>query len=44
MSITESSNEKKIFLHVLTFSMRLPNIAKASVFIELVHKKLPVGL
>ncbi|PKY35374.1 hypothetical protein RhiirB3_456095 [Rhizophagus irregularis] len=44
MSIAESSDEKKISLHVLIFGIRLPNIAKVSVFTELVHKKLPVGL
>ncbi len=35
---------KKISLHISTFGMRLPNIAKASVFTELVCKKLPVKL
>src|SRR5215216_2415326 len=44
MYIAKSNDEKKISLHVLTFSMRLSNIAKASVFTELVRKKLPVGL
>ena len=44
MSIADSSNEKKISLHVLTFGMRLPNIAKVSAFTELVRKKLPAGL
>ncbi|RGB22466.1 hypothetical protein C1646_776057, partial [Rhizophagus diaphanus] len=44
MSIAESSDEKKISLHVLTFGMRLPNIAKVSAFTELVRKKLPAGL
>ncbi|CAB4401584.1 unnamed protein product [Rhizophagus irregularis] len=44
MSIAESSDEKKISLHVLTFGMRFPNIAKVSAFTELVRKKLPAGL
>ena len=44
MSIAKSSNEKKISLHVLTFGIRLSNIAKASVFTELIRKKLSVGL
>ncbi|UZO01913.1 uncharacterized protein OCT59_020419 [Rhizophagus irregularis] len=44
MSIAESSDEKKISLHILTFGMRLPNIAKVSAFTELVRKKLPAGL
>src|ERR1044071_8883199 len=44
MSIAESSNEKKISLHVLTFGMRLSSIAQVAVFIELIRKKFPVGL
>ncbi|GES87673.1 hypothetical protein GLOIN_2v1770262 [Rhizophagus clarus] len=44
MSIAESSDEKKISLHVLTFGMRLSNITKVSAFTELVRKKLPAGL
>ncbi|EXX74189.1 hypothetical protein RirG_053430 [Rhizophagus irregularis DAOM 197198w] len=44
MSIAESSDKKKISLHVLTFGMRLPNITKVSAFTELVRKKLPAGL
>ncbi|CAB4375222.1 unnamed protein product [Rhizophagus irregularis] len=44
MSIAESSNEKKISVHVLTSGMRLSNIAQVAVFTELVRKKLPVGL
>ncbi|GBC52016.2 hypothetical protein GLOIN_2v1770262 [Rhizophagus irregularis DAOM 181602=DAOM 197198] len=42
--IAKSSDEKKISLHVLTFGMRLPNIAKVSVFTKLIRKKLPVKL
>ncbi|PKY57560.1 hypothetical protein RhiirA4_478706 [Rhizophagus irregularis] len=44
MSIAESSDKKKISLHVLIFGMKLSNIAKVSVFTELVYKKLPVEL
>src|SRR2546429_1366881 len=44
MSIAESSDEKKISLHVLTFGMRLSNIARVAIFTELVRKKLPAGL
>ncbi|RGB25315.1 hypothetical protein C1646_771903, partial [Rhizophagus diaphanus] len=44
MSIADSSDEKKISLHVLTSGMRLPNIAQVTMFTELVRKKLPEGL
>jgi len=44
MSIADSSDEKKISLHVLTSGMRLPNIAQVAMFTELVRKKLPEGL
>ncbi|RGB22951.1 hypothetical protein C1646_775244 [Rhizophagus diaphanus] len=44
MAIAESSDEKKISLHVSTYGMRLPNIAQVAMFTELVHKKLPAGL
>ncbi len=44
ITIVESSNVKKISLYVSTFNMRLLNITKASVFTELIHKKLLVGL
>ncbi|GBB87605.1 hypothetical protein RclHR1_14080002 [Rhizophagus clarus] len=44
MTIAESSDEKKISLHILTSDMRFPNITKVEVFIELVYKKLPVEL
>src|SRR5205085_968295 len=44
MSIAESSDEKKISLHVLSFGMRLPNIARVAIFTELVCKKLLVAL
>ncbi|PKC57841.1 hypothetical protein RhiirA1_471873 [Rhizophagus irregularis] len=44
MSITDSNDEKKISLHVLTSGMRLPNIAQVTMFTELVCKKLPEGL
>ena len=44
MSIAENSDEKKISLHVLTSSIRLPNIARVTIFTELIRKKLPAGL
>ncbi|CAB4387211.1 unnamed protein product [Rhizophagus irregularis] len=44
ISIADSSDAKKISLHVSTFSMRLPSIAQVAVFTELVRKKLPAGL
>ncbi|RGB22534.1 hypothetical protein C1646_775922 [Rhizophagus diaphanus] len=44
ISIADSSNEKKISLYILTFGMRLPNIAQIAMFTELVHKKFPEGL
>ena len=44
MSIADSSDEKKISLHVSTSGMRLPNIAQVAIFTELVRKKLPEGL
>src|SRR6266480_3621908 len=44
ISIADSSDEKKISLHVLTFGMRLSNIARVAIFTELVRKKLPAGL
>ena len=44
MAIAESSDEKKISLHVSTYGMRLPNIARVAMFTELVRKKLPAGL
>ncbi|PKB95735.1 hypothetical protein RhiirA5_385815 [Rhizophagus irregularis] len=44
MSIADSSDEKKISLHVLTSGIRLPNIAQVAMFTELVRKKLSEGL
>ncbi|CAB4384721.1 unnamed protein product [Rhizophagus irregularis] len=44
LTIAESSDEKKISLHVSTFGMRLPNIAQVAMFTELVRKKLPTAL
>ncbi|GES76855.1 hypothetical protein GLOIN_2v1770262 [Rhizophagus clarus] len=44
LTIAESSDEKKISLHVSTFGMRLPNIAQVTMFTELVHKKLLTAL
>ncbi|CAB4445709.1 unnamed protein product [Rhizophagus irregularis] len=44
MTIAESSDTKKISLHVSTTGMRLPNIAQVAMFTELVRKKLPVAL
>ncbi|PKY60169.1 hypothetical protein RhiirA4_483565 [Rhizophagus irregularis] len=35
---------KKISLHILTFGIRLLNIAQVTMFTKLIHKKLPVGL
>jgi len=44
ITIADSSDVKKISLHVSTFSMRLPNITQVAVFTELVRKKLPASL
>ena len=44
LTIASSSDAKKMSLHISTTSMRLPNIAQITIFIELVHKKLPVAL
>jgi hypothetical protein len=44
ITIADSSDEKKISLHISTFGMRVPNIAQAGAFTELVRKKLPEGL
>ena len=44
MTIVKNNDMKKISLHVLTFAMRLPNIAKVTVFTELVCKKLSMSL
>ena len=38
ITIADSSDVKKISLHVSTFGMRLPNIAQVAVFTELVRK------
>ncbi len=42
--IAESSDVKKIPLHILTFAIRFSNIAKVTVFTELIHKKLLTSL
>ncbi|GBC10739.1 hypothetical protein RclHR1_09860016 [Rhizophagus clarus] len=44
ITIATSSDAKKMSFHFSTTGMRLPSIAKASVFTELVREKLPVGL
>ncbi|GES83069.1 highly derived D5-like helicase-primase [Rhizophagus clarus] len=44
LTIASSSDAKKMSLHISTTGMRLPNIAKVSVFTELFREKLPVGL
>ncbi|CAB4382746.1 unnamed protein product [Rhizophagus irregularis] len=42
--IASSSDAKKMSLHISTFGMRLPNVARVAVFTELVHKKLLTAL
>src|SRR6266540_6449725 len=44
ISIADSSDVKKISIHVSTFGMRLSSIAQVAIFTELVRKKLPAGL
>ncbi|GBC54096.2 highly derived D5-like helicase-primase [Rhizophagus irregularis DAOM 181602=DAOM 197198] len=44
LTIASSSDAKKMSLHISTFGMRLPNIARVAVFTELVRKKLPTAL
>src|ERR1051325_2291247 len=44
LTIAESSDEKKISLHVSTFGLRLPNITQVAMFTELVRKKLLTAL
>src|SRR6266540_1919738 len=44
ISIADSSDVKKISLHVSTFSMRLSSIIQVTIFTKLVRKKLPAGL
>ena len=44
ISIADSSDAKKISLHVSTFGMRLPSITQVAIFTKLVHKKLSAGL
>src|SRR4051794_5454546 len=44
LTIADSSDEKKMSLHISTFGLRLKNIAKVAVFTELVRKKLPIDL
>ena len=44
MVIANNSDANKISLHILTYGMRLSNIIKVAIFIELLHKKLLEGL
>jgi hypothetical protein len=44
LTVASSTDAKKISLHVSTYGMRVKNISQASVFTELVRKKLPEGL
>jgi len=44
IAIASSSDAKKMSLHILTFGMRLKNIAQVALFTELVHKKLSAFL
>ena len=44
LAIASSNSAKKMSYHILTFGMRLPNIARVAVFTELVRKKLPASL
>ncbi|PKY39795.1 hypothetical protein RhiirA4_415328 [Rhizophagus irregularis] len=44
LTIASSSDAKKMSLHISTFGMRLPNIARVAVFTELVRKKLLTAL
>ena len=44
MIIIDSSNMKKIFLYVLTFSMRLKNITQITIFTKFIYKKLLISL
>ncbi|GBC40919.2 uncharacterized protein OCT59_029341 [Rhizophagus irregularis] len=44
LTIASSSDAKKMSLHISTTGMRLPNIARVTIFTELVRKKLLVAL
>ena len=44
LTVASSTDAKKISLHVSTYGLRVKNISQASVFTELVRKKLPEGL
>ncbi len=44
MTIAESSDVKKIFLHISIFAMKLLNIIKVAIFIKLICKKLSASL
>ena len=44
LTVASSTDAEKISLHVSTYGMRVKNISQASVFTELVRKKLPEGL
>src|SRR2546430_1938291 len=44
ITITSSSDAKKMSYHISTTGMRLKNIAQVAIFTELVRKKLPVSL
>src|ERR1044072_3221594 len=44
LTVASSTDAKKLSLHVSTYGLRVKNISQASVFTELVCKKLPEGL
>ncbi|RHZ81773.1 hypothetical protein Glove_117g269 [Diversispora epigaea] len=44
LTIASSCDQKKMSYHISTSELRLQNIAKVALFVELVRKKLPVGL
>ena len=43
ITITSSSDAKKMSYHISTTGMRLKNIAQVAIFTELIRKKLPVS-
>ncbi len=44
MTIAESNDARKIFLYILIFDIRLPNIVQVMIFTKLIRKKLPKEL
>ena len=44
LTVASSTDAKKLSLHVSTYGLRVKNISQASVFTELVRKKLSEGL